>query len=84
MELGLSVEMEISGRPLVIDIMWGWEVLGDSMSSTRLSHLRGSGLTPGQSTENVSATQQQLCPSLRLLDHGLLAAAEPISCFHLW
>ena len=31
-ELGLSIEMVISGELLTIDIMWGWEVSGGPMS----------------------------------------------------
>ena len=38
------------------DITWSQEVSGGPMSSTWLSHLRGSGLTPGQSTKTLSAT----------------------------
>ena len=44
------------GELLLLDITWGWEVSGGPMSWTRLSHLRGSGLTPGQSTKSLSAT----------------------------
>ena len=40
-----------------IDITWGQEVSGGPMSSTQLSHLGGSGLTPGQSTKTLSATR---------------------------
>ena len=39
------------------DITWGWEVSGDPMSWTLLSHLRGSGLIPGRSTKTLSATR---------------------------
>ena len=45
------------GDLLLIDIMCDWEVSGGPMSWTRLSHLRGSGLTPGQSTKTLSATR---------------------------
>ena len=38
------------------DITWGWEVSGDPMSWTLLSHLRGSGLIPGRSTKTLSST----------------------------
>ena len=37
--------------------MWGREVSGGPMSWTRLSHLRGSGLTPGRSFKTLSATR---------------------------
>ena len=57
MELGLNVETEISGELSPIDITRGWEVSGRPMSYTWLSHLRGSGLTPGQSTKTLSAPQ---------------------------
>ena len=43
------------------DSTWGWEVSGGPMFWTWLSHLRGSGLTPGQSTKTLSATRQFLC-----------------------
>ena len=39
-----------------IDITWGWEVFGGPMFWTQLSHLRVSGLIPGQSTKTLSAT----------------------------
>ena len=42
---------------MLLDIMWDWEVSGGPMSCTWLSHLRGSGLTPRQSTKTLSATQ---------------------------
>ena len=42
---------------LPIDITWGWEVSGGPMFWTQLSHLRGSGLTPGWSTKTPSATR---------------------------
>ena len=35
--------------------MQGWEVSGDPMSWTQLSHLRGSGLTPGRGTKTLTA-----------------------------
>ena len=47
-ELGLSVETEISGRALTDDITWGREVSGGPVSWTQLSHLGGSSPTPGQ------------------------------------
>ena len=36
------------GELLPFNILWNWEVSGGPMSSTWLSHLRGTGLTPGQ------------------------------------
>ena len=56
MELGLAIEMEISGSFLPFDIMWSWEVSGGPMSWTRQSHLRATGLTPSQSTKTLSST----------------------------
>ena len=56
MELGLDVEMEISGRFLLFDIRGAGGVSGGPMSCTWLSHLRGTGLTPGRSTEILSST----------------------------
>ena len=56
-ELGLSIEMEISRRAFAYDIMWSGEVSDGPMSSTQLSHLRSSGLTPDRSTKTLSATQ---------------------------
>ena len=57
-ELGLSIEMVVSGRALA---NWYFVGLGGlscgPTSWTRLSHLQGSGLTPGQSTKTLSATQ---------------------------
>ena len=45
------------GELSLIDITWGQEVSDGPMSWTRLSHLRGSGLTPGQCTKTPSATR---------------------------
>ena len=39
-------------------ITWSREVSGGRMSWTRLSHLRGSGLTQGRGTKTLSATRQ--------------------------
>ena len=38
-----------------INITWDWEVSGHPMSWTQLSHLGGSGPTPGQSTKTLAA-----------------------------
>ena len=56
--VGLSVEMEISGKLLTFDITWSWEVSGGPMSSTQLSHLRGTSEAQilSQSTKTFSAT----------------------------
>ena len=65
-ELGLSVRQRSLGELLQIDITWDWEVSGCPMSLSQLSHLRASGLTPGQSTKTLSATgfleSHVLCP----------------------
>ena len=45
------------GELLLIDITWCREVSGGPMCWTWLSHLGGSGLTPGQSTKTLPATQ---------------------------
>ena len=47
------------GELLTIDITCGWEVSGGPVSRPQLSHLRGSSLTPGQSTETVSHMAQR-------------------------
>ena len=52
----LALKWRSLGDLSVFDIMWCWEVSGGPMSWTRLSHLRGTGLTPGQSTKTLSAT----------------------------
>ena len=56
-ELGLSIETEISGRALAD---WYYVELGHlsggPTSWTWLSHLGGSGFTPSQSTKTLSAT----------------------------
>ena len=52
-ELGLSVEMQSLGELSLVNIIWGWEVSGGLMPWTQLSHLRGSGLTPGWSTRTL-------------------------------
>ena len=46
------------GELSLIDITWGREVSGGPVSWTWLSHLRGSGLTPGQNTKALSAAWQ--------------------------
>ena len=76
-ELGLSIETEISGGLLADDITWGWGVSGGPMSWTYLSHLRGSGLAPGQSTKTLSATRVEI--------HLLLifACSLPVNRRHL-
>ena len=56
-EACLNAEMEISGRALASWYYVGREVSGGQVSWTWLSHLRGSGLTPGQSTKTLLATQ---------------------------
>ena len=48
--------MEILGDPSPFDITWSQEVSGGPMSCSRLSHLRGTGLTPGQITMTLTAT----------------------------
>ena len=53
----LALRWRSLGELLLIDIMWGQEASGGPMSWTRLSHFRGSGLTPGQSTKTLSATR---------------------------
>ena len=60
MELGLGVEMEISGRFLPFDITWSWEVSCGPMSSTWLSHLTGTALMPGLSTKSLSSTRLRI------------------------
>ena len=42
---------------MLFDITWRWEVSGGPKSRSQLSHLRGSGLTPGWSTKTLSATR---------------------------
>ena len=55
-ELVFLLKQRSLGELLPIDIMWDWEVSGRPTSWTQLSHLGGSGLTPGQSTETLTAT----------------------------
>ena len=45
------------GELLLINIPWGQEFSGGPTSWTQLCHLRGSSLTPGQSTKTLKATQ---------------------------
>ena len=71
MELGLGVEMEISGRFLPFDIMWSWEVSGGPTSQTRLSHLRATGLTPSRSTKILSSAWLRIKGRNWKLDFGL-------------
>ena len=52
--------MEISGKFSPFGITWSWEVSGGPMSSTRLSHLRGRGLTPGWNMKTLSSTQLRI------------------------
>ena len=44
------------GKLSPIDMMWAWKVSGGLMSWTQFSHLRGSGLTHGQSTKTLPVT----------------------------
>ena len=53
----LALRRRSLGELSPIDIMWGQAVSVGPMSWTWLSHLRGSGLTPGWSTKTLSATQ---------------------------
>ena len=53
----LALRWRSLGELSLIDITWVHEVSGGPMSWTRLSHLRGSGLTLGQSTKTLSATR---------------------------
>ena len=52
----LALRRRSLGELTLIDIMWNQEVSGGPMSRTRLSHLRGSGLTASWSTRTPSAT----------------------------
>ena len=62
--------------------MWRWEVSGGPISWTRLSHLRGSGLTPSRSTKTLSATRHETnmkswdCETVR---HSFLLLTERLS-----
>ena len=56
-ELGLSNEMEISGRALANSYYVGLGGVWWSMSLSQPSLLRGSGLTPNWNTKTLSATQ---------------------------
>ena len=62
----LALRQTSLGELSLIDITWGWEVSGGPVSWTLLSHLRGSGLTPSQSTKTLSATWQ-FCNSTKSL-----------------
>ena len=53
---GLMLRWRSLGELSLIDITRCWEVSGSPVSLTRLSHLRGSGLIPGQNTKTLSAT----------------------------
>ena len=53
----LALRWRSLGELSLFDITWSWEVSGGPMSWTRLSHLRGSGLAPGQNTKTLSATR---------------------------
>ena len=53
----LTLRWRSLGEPLPFAITWGQEVSGGPVSWTWFSHLRGSGLTPGQSTKTLSATE---------------------------
>ena len=52
----LALRWRSLGELLLTHITWGQEVSGGPVSWTRLSHLSGSGLTPGWSTKTLSAT----------------------------
>ena len=52
----LALRWRSLGELLPFDITWSQEVSGGPMSWIRLSQLRGTGLTPGQSTKTLSAT----------------------------
>ena len=54
----LALRWRSLGERSLIDITWCQEASGGPVSWTRLSHLRGSGLTPGRSTKTLSATVQ--------------------------
>ena len=56
-ELGLGLEMEISGRFSPFDITWSWEVSCRPVSWAWLSYLSGTALTPGWSTKSRSSTR---------------------------
>ena len=52
----LALRWRSLGELSPFDITWSREVSGAPMSWTWLSHLRGTGLTPSQSTKTLSAT----------------------------
>ena len=52
----LALSWRSLGELSPFDITWSWEVSCGPLSWTWLSHLRGTGLTPGWSTKTVSAT----------------------------
>ena len=62
----LALRRRALGELSPIDITRGREVSGGQMSWTRLSHLIGSGLTPGQSTKTLSATWLSFHPGVCL------------------
>ena len=55
----LALRWRSLGELSPFDITWSQEVSGGSMSCTWLSHLRATGLTPGQSTKTLSTTRLQ-------------------------
>ena len=67
----LTLRWRSLGELSLIDITWGWQVSGGPMSWTRLSHLRGSGLTPGRSTKTLSATRHLWTPEILVVPNQL-------------
>ena len=62
----LALRWRSLGELSPIAMMRGQEVSGGPMSWTRLSHLRGSGLTPGWSTKTLSALVPKNCEGSHL------------------
>ena len=83
----LTLRRRSLGELSLMDITWDREVSGSPVSWTWLSHLRGSGLTPGLSNKTVSATWLWevwgLLPAFSRCSVGVVPHAD-VFLMYLW